>query len=47
LRKRIGNKDILKGLSFNVENGEVFGIVGPNGAGKTTTLRILSGIIKI
>ncbi|MCH4815292.1 MAG: ABC transporter ATP-binding protein [Saccharolobus sp.] len=46
LRKRIGNKDILKGLSFNVENGEVFGIVGPNGAGKTTTLRILSGIIK-
>jgi ABC-2 type transport system ATP-binding protein len=46
LRKRIGNKEILKGLSFHVNKGEVFGIVGPNGAGKTTTLRILSGIIK-
>ncbi|MEM0188367.1 MAG: ABC transporter ATP-binding protein [Saccharolobus sp.] len=46
LRKRVGNKEILKGLSFTVNNGEVFGIVGPNGAGKTTTLRILSGIIK-
>jgi len=46
LRKRIGNNEILKGLSFHVNKGEVFGIVGPNGAGKTTTLRILSGIIK-
>jgi len=46
LRKRIGNKEILKGLSFHVNKGKVFGIVGPNGAGKTTTLRILSGIIK-
>ncbi|WP_338604599.1 ABC transporter ATP-binding protein [Sulfolobus tengchongensis] len=46
LRKKIGNKEILKGLSFNVSNGEVFGIVGPNGAGKTTTLRIISGIIR-
>lgn len=46
LRKRIRNKEILKGLSFHVNKGEVFGIVGPNGAGKTTTLRILSGIIK-
>ncbi|MCY0850408.1 ABC transporter ATP-binding protein [Sulfuracidifex metallicus] len=45
LRKRFGQREILKGINFNVFSGEVFGIVGPNGAGKTTTLRILSGII--
>ncbi|AOL17092.1 multidrug ABC transporter ATP-binding protein [Sulfolobus sp. A20] len=46
LRKMIGRREILKGLTFSIENGEVFGIVGPNGAGKTTTLRILAGVIK-
>ncbi len=46
LRKSFGHREVLKGISFKVFSGEVFGIVGPNGAGKTTTLRILSGIIR-
>lgn len=45
LRKYFGKKEILKGLTFDVESNTVFGIIGPNGAGKTTTLRILAGII--
>ncbi len=36
-----GNVEALKGLSFSVANGEVFGLLGPNGAGKSTTVRIL------
>lgn len=32
-------------LSFNVEEGEIFGLLGPNGAGKTTTIRMLSALI--
>lgn len=35
----------VDGLSFNVQAGEIFGLVGPDGAGKTTTLRILAGIM--
>lgn len=36
----------LNGLTFRVEEGEIYGLVGPNGAGKTTTLRILATLIK-
>ncbi|PKN51020.1 MAG: ABC transporter ATP-binding protein [Deltaproteobacteria bacterium HGW-Deltaproteobacteria-13] len=36
----------LDGLSFSVEEGDIFGFLGPNGAGKTTTIRILTAIIK-
>ncbi|RDD53325.1 MAG: ABC transporter ATP-binding protein [Candidatus Korarchaeota archaeon NZ13-K] len=35
----------LKGISFSVERGEVFGLLGPNGAGKTTTVKILSTLL--
>jgi ABC-2 type transport system ATP-binding protein len=43
LRKRYGEVEALRGISFEVEPGEVFGILGPNGAGKTTTVEILEG----
>jgi ABC-2 type transport system ATP-binding protein len=36
----------LDGLSFDVEEGDIFGFLGPNGAGKTTTIRILTTMIK-
>jgi ABC-2 type transport system ATP-binding protein len=45
LRKRFGALEALRGVSFAVEPGEVFGYLGPNGAGKTTTLRILLGLV--
>lgn len=41
LTKRYGKKTTVKGVSFAVEEGEVFGILGPNGAGKTTTLEMI------
>jgi ABC-2 type transport system ATP-binding protein len=43
LRKSYGALDALRGISFAVERGEVFGLLGPNGAGKTTTVEILEG----
>ncbi|MCY0859107.1 MAG: ABC transporter ATP-binding protein [Sulfolobaceae archaeon] len=46
LKKKFGNKEVLKGITFSVRRGSVYGLIGPNGAGKTTTLRILAGIIK-
>ncbi len=41
LRKKYGDFEAVKGISFEVEEGEIFGILGPNGAGKTTTLEII------
>lgn len=38
-------KEVLKGVSFSVNKGEIFGLLGPNGAGKTTTLRCLSTLL--
>jgi ABC-2 type transport system ATP-binding protein len=35
----------VENISFNVEEGEIFGLLGPNGAGKTTTIRMLSALI--
>lgn len=46
LTKRIGKRDIIKDISFELKSGEVFGFLGPNGAGKTTTIRMLVGLIK-
>jgi ABC-2 type transport system ATP-binding protein len=46
LCKAYGTIMAIDGLSFNVRQGEVFGLIGPNGSGKTTTLRILSTVIK-
>ena len=44
LVKRYGEVEAVRGVSFNVEEGEVFGLLGPNGAGKTTTVEILEGL---
>jgi ABC-2 type transport system ATP-binding protein len=46
LRKRFGAVDALRGVTFSVAPGEVFGYLGPNGAGKTTTLRIVLGLVR-
>lgn len=41
LTKVYDKKEVVKGISFDVKEGEIFGILGPNGAGKTTTLEML------
>ena len=46
LKKTIGKREIIKGVSFEINSGEIFGFLGPNGAGKTTTIRMLVGLIK-
>jgi len=43
LRKTYGDYEALRGISFEIREGEVFGLLGPNGAGKTTTIEILEG----
>ena len=43
LRKQYGDLAAVDGLSFSIEEGEVFALLGPNGAGKTTTVEILEG----
>jgi ABC-2 type transport system ATP-binding protein len=43
LRKSYGASEALRGISFEIREGEVFGLLGPNGAGKTTTIEILEG----
>ena len=46
LRKRYGNKEVVKGVSLEVNKGEIVGLLGPNGAGKTTTFYIITGMIQ-
>lgn len=46
LKKEYGKVKALKGISFQVKKGEVFGFLGPNGAGKSTTLNILTGLLQ-
>jgi ABC-2 type transport system ATP-binding protein len=47
LVKDYGNFRALKGISFEVDEGEVFGLIGPNGAGKTTALRVIATLLQI
>ncbi len=44
LVKRYGDVEAVRGVSFRVEEGEVFGLLGPNGAGKTSTVEVLEGL---
>ena len=45
LHKQYGDVQALDGVTFEVQRGEIFGLVGPNGAGKSTTLRIMSTLL--
>src|SRR4051812_14888561 len=43
---RFGNIDVLRDVSFDVGQGEIFGFIGPNGAGKTTTIRVMATLLE-
>src|SRR5574341_563075 len=45
LRKEFGDNVAVRGLTLNVQQGEVFGFLGPNGAGKTTSIKMLLGLV--
>ncbi|PEY35174.1 ABC transporter ATP-binding protein [Bacillus cereus] len=47
VHKKIGKNEIIRGLSFEVREGEVYGFLGPNGSGKTTTIRMMTGLISM
>ncbi len=46
LVKRYGDIEAVKGISFRIRKGEVFGLLGPNGAGKTTTIHVIATILR-
>lgn len=45
LKKSYGKTEALRGISFEIKEGEIFGLLGPNGAGKTTAIDILAGLL--
>ena len=47
LTKNYGKVRAIRGISFGVDKGEIFGLIGPNGAGKTTALRIISTLLQV
>ena len=47
VHKSFNETEAVKGISFTVKEGEIFGLIGPNGAGKTTTLRMISTLLSI
>ena len=46
LRKRFGEVEAVRGVSFQIAAGETYGLLGPNGAGKSTTIGILCGLVQ-
>ncbi len=47
LHKSFDGKPAVKGVSFSIRQGEIFGLLGPNGAGKSTTINMISGVVRI
>jgi ABC-2 type transport system ATP-binding protein len=47
IKKRFGDREVVRGVSFSVNRGEAFGLLGPNGAGKSTTISMICGLIPI
>ena len=46
LKKKYGAKEAVKGISFNIKQNEILGLLGPNGCGKTTTIGMMLGLLK-
>src|SRR5438093_9847083 len=46
LQKRYGSTEAVRGVSLEVSDGEIFGLIGPDGAGKTTIFQILAGVME-
>src|SRR5262245_44719897 len=46
LWKKYGGAEAVRGISFDVQKGEIFGLIGPDGAGKTSTFQILAGVME-
>ena len=46
LQKKYGKEEVVKGISFEVEDGEIAILLGPNGAGKSTTIKCISGLLR-
>ena len=46
LRKKFGDDEVVRGISFQISRGDFFGLLGPNGAGKTTTIGMLTGLVE-
>ncbi len=47
LRKSFGANEVVKGISLEIRQGEIFGLLGPNGAGKSTTINMITGVTRI
>ena len=46
LVKRINKKEVIKDISFSLNEGDILGFIGPNGSGKTTTIKLMTMILK-